>query len=153
MKKRGPWKPGQSGNPKGRPPGVGEIGKLRAYLAGDLPGTREIRHVPAPHLTRCIGNVGCRWSYCLVRFGAATVSILSFGPRHSREGGLAGQVNPLIGQHGHDARRRHIGKARLVGHLHQAPALDLTQGVPKDWAHCAGPPIAAYETMARFPAL
>ena len=36
-KKRGSWKPGQSGNPKGRPPGVGVIGKLRASLAGDVP--------------------------------------------------------------------------------------------------------------------
>ena len=36
-KKRGSWKLGQSGNPKGRPPGVGVIGKLRASLAGDVP--------------------------------------------------------------------------------------------------------------------
>jgi hypothetical protein len=31
------WKPGQSGNPKGRPPGVGEVSKLRAALAPDVP--------------------------------------------------------------------------------------------------------------------
>jgi hypothetical protein len=31
------WKPGQSGNPKGRPPGVGEVGKLRAALATNVP--------------------------------------------------------------------------------------------------------------------
>lgn len=31
------WKPGQSGNPKGRPPGVGEVSKLRAALATDVP--------------------------------------------------------------------------------------------------------------------
>ena len=31
------WKPGQSGNPKGRPPGVGEVSKLRAALAVDVP--------------------------------------------------------------------------------------------------------------------
>ena len=31
------WKPGQSGNPKGRPPGVGEIGKMRAAIAGNVP--------------------------------------------------------------------------------------------------------------------
>ncbi len=28
------WKPGQSGNPKGRPTGVGVIGKMRAAIAG-----------------------------------------------------------------------------------------------------------------------
>jgi hypothetical protein len=31
------WKPGQSGNPAGRPPGVGEIGKLRAVIGERLP--------------------------------------------------------------------------------------------------------------------
>ena len=36
-KKRGAWKPGQSGNPKGRPPGAGEIGKLRAAIGERVP--------------------------------------------------------------------------------------------------------------------
>jgi len=36
-KKRGSWKPGQSGNPKGRPPGAGEIGKLRAAIGERVP--------------------------------------------------------------------------------------------------------------------
>jgi len=31
------WKPGQSGNPRGRPPGAGEIGKLRAAIGQALP--------------------------------------------------------------------------------------------------------------------
>lgn len=32
-----PWKPGQSGNPAGRKPGTGEVGKLRASIAAHLP--------------------------------------------------------------------------------------------------------------------
>ena len=38
-KKRPPnqWKPGQTGNPKGRPPGQFEITRLRAWLACDVP--------------------------------------------------------------------------------------------------------------------
>lgn len=36
-KKRGRWKAGESGNPKGRPPGVGEVAKLRASIAGHVP--------------------------------------------------------------------------------------------------------------------
>jgi hypothetical protein len=32
-----PWKPGQSGNPKGRPPGTGEVAKLRAGIAKHVP--------------------------------------------------------------------------------------------------------------------
>lgn len=31
------WKPGQRGNPKGRPPGQSEITQLRASLASDVP--------------------------------------------------------------------------------------------------------------------
>ncbi len=31
------WKPGQSGNPKGRPAGTGEVGKLRAAIAKRVP--------------------------------------------------------------------------------------------------------------------
>lgn len=33
----GRWKPGQSGNPKGRAPGTGEVAKLRAHIAERLP--------------------------------------------------------------------------------------------------------------------
>ncbi len=38
-KKRPPgrWKPGESGNPKGRAPGSGEVAKLRAAIAGRVP--------------------------------------------------------------------------------------------------------------------
>ncbi len=32
-----PWKPGQSGNPAGRPKGTGEIGKLREAIKGHVP--------------------------------------------------------------------------------------------------------------------
>ena len=31
------WKPGQSGNPKGRPAGTGEVSKLRAAIAKRVP--------------------------------------------------------------------------------------------------------------------
>ena len=31
------WRPGQSGNPAGRPKGSGEVGKLRASIAGQVP--------------------------------------------------------------------------------------------------------------------
>ena len=36
-KKRGRWKAGESGNPKGRTPGTGEVAKLRASIAAHLP--------------------------------------------------------------------------------------------------------------------
>ncbi len=34
---QGGWKPGQSGNPNGRPPGTSEIGRLRAAISEHLP--------------------------------------------------------------------------------------------------------------------
>lgn len=36
-KKRGRWKTGESGNPSGRPPGLGEVSKLRNSIAEHLP--------------------------------------------------------------------------------------------------------------------
>lgn len=52
-KKRGSWKPGQSGNPAGRPPGVGEIGKLRAAIGERVPD------LLAAMMTRALeGDVG-----------------------------------------------------------------------------------------------
>ena len=32
-----PWQPGRSGNPAGRKPGTGKVGKLREAIAADLP--------------------------------------------------------------------------------------------------------------------
>jgi len=37
QKKRGKWKTGESGNPNGRPPGVGEVKRLRDSIAAHLP--------------------------------------------------------------------------------------------------------------------
>jgi len=35
------WQPGQSGNPSGRPPGTGELAKLRAGIAERVPEILE----------------------------------------------------------------------------------------------------------------
>ena len=35
------WKPGQSGNPKGRPTGTGEVAKIRAAIARQVPALLE----------------------------------------------------------------------------------------------------------------
>ena len=35
--KRGTWKPGQSGNPTGKPPGSGELQRLRAAIGEHVP--------------------------------------------------------------------------------------------------------------------
>ncbi len=55
-KKKAPphaWKPGQSGNPKGRPAGSGEVSKLRASIAARVP------ELLAAMMTRALdGDVG-----------------------------------------------------------------------------------------------
>lgn len=35
--RKGRWKPGESGNPKGRKPGTGEVARLRASIADRVP--------------------------------------------------------------------------------------------------------------------
>ena len=40
-KKTGRWKPGESGNPKGKPPGSGELQKLRAAIGAYVPAIIE----------------------------------------------------------------------------------------------------------------
>ena len=39
--KRGQWSPGTSGNPKGKPPGSGQLQKLRASIAEHVPSILE----------------------------------------------------------------------------------------------------------------
>lgn len=54
-KKRPPgrWKPGQSGNPAGRPPGSGEVAKIRAAISDRVP------ELLAALMTRALeGDVG-----------------------------------------------------------------------------------------------
>ncbi len=52
-KKRGSWKPGQSGNPAGRPPGLGEVGRFRAAIGDRVP------ELLAAMMTRALeGDVG-----------------------------------------------------------------------------------------------
>ena len=52
-KKSGRWKPGESGNPKGKPPGTGEVAKLRAAIGERVP------ELLAAMMTRALdGDVG-----------------------------------------------------------------------------------------------
>ena len=55
--------------------------------------------------------------------------VLAMLAQYAGEAGLAGQVHALVGQLGHDARRRHVGEARLVGHGQHISALGRAQRV------------------------
>lgn len=69
-------------------------------------GGGQVGHVPAPHLARCRGDVGGRWSGGRRRLGAAPVGRLPGVAQKAVEGRFAGQIDPLVSQHRHDARRR-----------------------------------------------
>lgn len=43
----GRWKPGESGNPKGRPPGQGEVARMRAEIAARVPALLDTLMVRA----------------------------------------------------------------------------------------------------------
>ena len=68
-------------------------------------------------------------AYRSIHLGPAAVSVLPLLAQHPREARFAGQVAALIGQHGHDARRGHGRKARLVGHFQQLRTLGHAQGM------------------------
>lgn len=46
------WKPGQSGNPRGRKPGTGEVAELRAAISQGVPQVLEamLKKALAPHV-------------------------------------------------------------------------------------------------------
>src|SRR3989338_4189111 len=73
--------------------------------------------------------------------------------QHAAEGGFAGQVDAFVGQHGHDARRWHGSKARLVGHGKHSCALSLAQGVAGCRSHGLRSPIATDKAVRSLPAL
>ena len=67
--------------------------------------------------------------------------------------GLAGQVHAFVGQHGHDARRWHSTKARLVGHAQQLGALINAQRMAGCRTLCYRPAISLGQPLMRLPAL
>jgi hypothetical protein len=97
--------------------------------------------------------VGGRRAHGAWLFGATAVRRLSLVAQHAGEGGLAGQVHAVVGQHGHDARRRHGREARLVGHAHELSTLGVAQGMAGLRAHRLRPAIARREAVVGLPAL
>jgi len=113
----------------------------------------QIGHIPAPNLARSQGNVGGSWTQRSGLFCSTPVRALALAAQYAAEGGLAGQVNPLIGQHGNDTRWRHGTEARLVGHLQQLRAFSLTQGIQGYRSHGLGPAIATDGSASGAPSL
>ena len=68
------------------------------------------------------------------------------------EAGLAGEVDPLVGQRRDDPRRRRLGEARLVCDLNDPGPFGLAQGVRRDRTIGVWPPISLYQTVTGLPA-
>jgi hypothetical protein len=81
------------------------------------------------------------------------MGVLAVRAQHTGEGRLAGEVDALVGQRRHDARRGHVSKARLVGRAQHGGTLGRTQGMGRRRPHDQRPAIARHEAVAGLPAL
>ena len=115
----------------------------RATLAG-----RTVGHIPAPNLARRRGDVRGPRPDDLGGLGSTAVLGLAVFTQHASKARLAGNLHTFVGQHGHDARWRHFGEARLVGYTQQRCALGWAQGMGRRRTHCVRPAIARCETFA-----
>ena len=85
--------------------------------------------------------------------GSAPMASLPLRAQRALEGGFAGDVHALVGQHRHDARCWHVGKARLIGHTQHLRAFRLGQCVAGRGPYRPGPAIARFGALAGIPAL
>ena len=75
--------------------------------------------------------------------GDTTVTVhLAMRTRHAMKAGFARDVDALIGQRRDDARRRGVGKARLIGHRDDPRALGVAQCVRSGRAIGVRPAVA-----------
>lgn len=111
-----------------------------------------VNYVPAPNLERGHGDVRGRWPHRLGGFGATTVLSLCVGAQHASQARPAGDVHALVSQHGHDAHRRLVSKARFVGHAQHLCTFGSTQDRGY-WTHGAGSAIASHEILAGLAAM
>ncbi len=116
-------------------------------------GGRQVRHIPAPDLTHGRGDMRGGRAHSVRCFGASPVCRLPVCTQHARQAGLTAQVHAFVGQHGNDARWRHGGEARLVGHIQQSRAFLLAQCVTGRGTHRQRPAIALCEARVGLPAL
>lgn len=94
-----------------------QVKPLAAHLC------RQVGHVLAQQLPGGGGHMGLRCTLGLLVLGASSMGVLPGLFEAAAEGGFTGQVGALIGQRGHDARRWHVCKPRLVGQRQHHGAL------------------------------
>ena len=114
---------------------------------------RQVGHVPAPDLPRFGSDVRGGRPDRFGRLRSPTVGGLSVCLQHAAEGGFAGQVDALVGQHGHDACWRHGGKAGFVGDGQHMRTLRFGEGMARYRAGRLQSAIALDEAIGGLPAL
>src|SRR5574343_687025 len=120
-------------------------------LAHHLGG--QVGHVPAPHLPRGGGHMRLRRAFGLRCLGAPTVGVLPGLSQDAAEGRFTGQVDALIGQHGHDACWWHVRKSRLVGRLQYSRTLGRRERMGRCGVDRIRATIALCQPILGFPAL
>ena len=75
------------------------------------------------------------------------------GLQHAAEARFAGDIDPFVGQHRHDARRRQLGEARFVGDPQDFLSLGLAQRMGGHGTDGLGPAISPLEVGAAPSAL
>jgi hypothetical protein len=81
------------------------------------------------------------------------VAGLPLGAQHPVKARFAREIHPLIGEHGDDARRRHLGKASLVSRLQDLRALGGGECMGGRVAYRIRAPVSAHQAFLGFPAL
>jgi hypothetical protein len=78
---------------------------------------------------------------------------LAMRTQHAMEGGLAGDVDPLVGQRRNDLRRRRLGKTWFVDHPDDPRPFLLAQSVRRDRAIGLCSAIAVRDALPNLPTL
>ena len=89
----------------------------------------QVRHIPAPHLGRCCGNVRCRWARSMRRSGAPAMLSLSMRSQHTTEARFTGQIDAFISEHRHNPRWRHCRKSAFVGDVDYLASFIVGEGM------------------------
>jgi hypothetical protein len=113
---------------------------------------RQPRDIPAPHRAGAIGRVR-RGQAPHRRSSTSSMARLPVLAKDAVEGRFAADVGSRISQHRHDARRRHVGKARLVGGGQDRIALLGAQRMCRRRAFDQRTPVADDQAFVGLPAL
>ncbi|GHU11507.1 hypothetical protein FACS1894185_4850 [Betaproteobacteria bacterium] len=114
---------------------------------------RQVGHIPAPHLAGAGGDVRAWPTRGLWRPGTSPVCCLSMRPQNTLKARFAGQIDPFIGQHRHNACRRQLGKPWFIDACQYLRTLLLAERMARCRTLGSGAFVADEQAAVRPPAL